>query len=142
MIVNVGNEIGTSFIETLNKVVKETNHKKQIHAEMFMLMPFLVLAKLMHYKKLKEQTMQRKMPPIPLVTNVGVIEPNDINFNNIPIEQSYITGVISNEDYFTMGYSTFKKEMTFSIGFKGGDLQLQKANNFLIALKTELENIK
>ncbi len=141
MIVNVGNEIGSSFVETLNKVVKEINFKKQIHAEMFMLSPFLVLKKLIPYKKLKVQTMQRKMPPIPLVTNLGIIDPNDINFNNISIDYSYITGVISYEDYFTMAYSTFKNEITFSVGFKGGDLKLQKANNFLNDLKSELENI-
>ena len=32
-------------------------------------------------------------------------------------------------------------EITFSIGFKGGNLQLQKANKLLNDLKTELENI-
>ena len=32
-------------------------------------------------------------------------------------------------------------EITISIGFKGGNLQLQKANKLLNDLKTELENI-
>ncbi len=142
MIINVGQNIGSSFVETLNKVVNETNFKKKAHAEMNMLSPFLILSKLIGYVKLKEQMMQRKMPPIPLFTNIGVIDPNDINFNNIPVNYAYITGVVSYGNYFTMGCSTFNNEITFSIGFNGNDLQLQKANNFLQELKTELENIE
>jgi len=109
---------------------------------MNMLSPFLILSKLMGYVKLKEQMMQRKMPPIPLFTNIGKIDPNDINFNNIAVNYAYMTGVVSYGDYFTMGCSTFNNEITFSIGFSGNDLQLQKANNFLHDLKTELENIE
>jgi NRPS condensation-like uncharacterized protein len=142
MIINIGNDIGSSFIETLNKVVKETTYKKKIHAEMFMLSPLLVLSALMPYSKLKEQSMQREMPPIPLVTNIGIIKPNDIDFNNIPVEYSYITGVVSYGDYFCMGYSTFNKEITFSVGFNGSDLHLQKVNSFLKDFITEFENIK
>jgi NRPS condensation-like uncharacterized protein len=141
MIINVGQDIGSSFVETLDKVVKETNFKKRTHAEMNMLSPFLILSRLMGYVKLKEQMMQRKMPPIPLFTNIGKIEPNDINFNDISVNYAYMTGVVSYGNYFTMGCSTFNNEITFSIGFNGNDLQLQKANDFLHDLKTELENV-
>jgi NRPS condensation-like uncharacterized protein len=142
MIVNIGNEIGDSFVETLSKTVKETTYNKSIHAEMNMLAPFLVLSKLMPYQKMKEKIMQRKMPPIPLITNIGEIHPIDINFNNIPVEQSYITGVVSFGNYFSMGYSTFNKEMTFSIGFRGNDVQKDKINTFLRDFKSEIENIR
>jgi len=67
--------------------------------------------------------MQCKLPPIHLVTNIGIIEPNDLKFNNIPVEYAYIKGVISYRDFFSVGYSTFKNEMTFSIGFNGNNLQ-------------------
>jgi hypothetical protein len=40
-----------------------------------------------------------------------------------------------------MGYSSFNKEITFSIGFTGNDLQIQKAKVFLDSFKAELENI-
>jgi NRPS condensation-like uncharacterized protein len=75
------------------------------------------------------------------ITNIGIIESNNINFNNIHVENAYITGVVNYGDYFTMRYSTFNNEKTFSIGFNGNDLQLQKVNNFLNVLKTELGNI-
>lgn len=142
MIINMGNEIGGSFEETLKKVVEETAFKKSTNAEMNMLFPFIVMNKLMPYVKLKEKIMNRKMPPIPLLTNIGIIDPTDINFNNIPVENSYVTGVVSYGNYFTMGYSTFNKEMTFSIGFCGSDLQKQKVNTFLNEFKSELERIK
>jgi len=53
MIINVGYEIGSSFIESLDKVVRGTSFKKEIYAEMNMFSPFLVLSKLMTYDKLK-----------------------------------------------------------------------------------------
>ena len=142
MICNIGIDIGKSFADTLIKVREEMTFKKLMHAEMNMLSPFLVLSRFIPYNKLKEQTMQRKSPPIPLVTNVGIINYPDINFNNIPVEYSYITGAIMHGDYFCMGYSTFNNEITFSVGFTGGDLQMQKVNIFLDRLKTELKNIK
>ncbi|HEX2935909.1 MAG TPA: hypothetical protein VHO72_11190 [Bacteroidales bacterium] len=141
MVVNVGNEIGDTFEETLRKTVKETTFNKSIHAEMNMLTPFLVMGKLMPYAKLKEKMMQRKMPPIPLITNIGVINPDDINFNHIPVEQSFATGVVSYGNYFSMGYSTFNKEMTFSVGFNGNDMQKQKIGAFLSDFKSEIESI-
>ncbi len=141
MVINPGNDIGGSFEETLTKTVKETTCKKDTHAEMNMLAPFLVLNKLMPYPKLKEKTMIRKMPPIPLITNIGVINSNDLHFNDLQIEQSYATGVVSYGNHFSMGYSTFNKEMTFSIGFVGNDMQKQKVNNFLNDFKLEIESV-
>jgi NRPS condensation-like uncharacterized protein len=142
MICNIGTNIGDTFIETLVKVRDEMNYKKQIHAEIFMLAPFLVMSKFTSYDKLKEQSMQRKLPPIPLVTNVGVINPSDINFNGISVEYAFVTGAISYEEYFSMGYSTFNNEPTFSIGFTGDVLQLQKVKIFLDNFKNELEKIQ
>jgi NRPS condensation-like uncharacterized protein len=142
LICNIGWDIGKTFDDTLIKVREEINFKKQMHAEMNMLAPALVLSKFLPYEKLKKQFMNRKMPPIPLVTNVGIINPSDINFDNIPIEHSFITGAISLGDFFCMGYSTFQEEITFSIGFIGGVIQIQKVNDFLTSFKTELENIE
>jgi NRPS condensation-like uncharacterized protein len=97
---------------------------------------------MMTYNKLKEKFMTFKMAPIPLVTNVGIINPSDINFDNIPVEYSYMTGAICYGDYFCLAYSTFQKEITFSIGFSGGVIQNQKVKDFLNNIKTELENIQ
>ena len=141
MICNIGTETGTSFTETLGKVCDEMNRKKRSHSEMNMLAPYLVLSKIIPYPKLKEQMMQRKMPPIPLVTNLGIINPLDIDFGSIPVEYSYVTGVISYKDYFSMAYSTYNKEMSFSVGFTGGEAQVQKVNDFLSRLKAELDGI-
>ena len=141
MIVNAGNEIGSSFTETLHKVAGETCFKKKMHAEMNMLSLLIALSKFMPYTKFKEQIMHTKTAPIPLVTNIGIIKPEEINFNDIPVEYAYVTGVVSHGDYFCMGYSTFNSEMTFSVGFKGNELQLEKVKDFLNDFKTELENI-
>jgi NRPS condensation-like uncharacterized protein len=139
LVCNIGKETGETFKDTLIKVRDEMNIKKQANAEMNMLSAIIVSSKLMPYPKLKGQLMNRKMPPIPLVTNVGIINPSDINFDGIPVDHSYITGAISYGDYFCLGYSTFEKETTFSIGFTGGEIQIQKVMKFLSAFKSELE---
>jgi NRPS condensation-like uncharacterized protein len=142
MVVTIGHEMGEAFEETLRKTVNETAYKKSIHAEMPLLYSFIVAGKLMPYTKLKGKAMQRKMPPVPLLTNIGVIGENEINFNNIPIEDAYLTGIVSFGNYFTMGYSTFNNVMTFSIGFCGNQIQEQKVNQFLADFKSELNTIR
>ena len=142
LICNIGQDIGKTFNDTLIKVREEMNYKKKINAEMNMLSTVIVSSKLMPYPKLKETFMNRKMPPIPLVTNVGIITPTDINFDGMPVEHSYITGAICFGNNFCLGYSTFQKEMTFSIGFTGEELQHQKVKNFMNSFKVELENIQ
>jgi NRPS condensation-like uncharacterized protein len=142
MILSVGQDVGSSFEETLAKVTAEMACKKSIHAEMATLTSYLLSYKLMGYGRVKAQTMQRKMPPIPLFTNIGVIENTDVNFNTISVDDAFVTGVVSYGNYFTMGCSTFNNEMTLSIGFNGNDVQLQKAQAFLHNLKTTLETIK
>ena len=124
------------------KVRDEMNKKKEAHAEMNRISQISILSKFIPYNKLKEQLMNLKMPPIPLVTNIGIINKADINFNNITVEDAYVTGAISFEDYFSMGYSTFQKIITFSIGFLGGEIQEQKVKDFLNAFKVELESIR
>ena len=142
LICNIGSEAGNSFDDTLIKVRDEMNKKKQLHAEMNMITQIYVLSKFINYSKLKEQLMNRKMPPIPLVTNVGIIKNEDINFNNIPVEDAFIAGAISLGNFFCMGYSTFQKVITFSIGYTGGDIQEQKVKVFLNNFKSELESIR
>jgi NRPS condensation-like uncharacterized protein len=123
------------------KVRDEMNKKKEAHAEMNRISQISVLSKFIPYNKLKEQLMNLKMTPIPLVTNIGIINRADINFDNITVEDAFVTGAISFEDYFSMGYSTFQKVITFSIGYWGGEIQENKVKDFLNALKTELESI-
>jgi NRPS condensation-like uncharacterized protein len=138
---NIGRIMGNSINDTLIKVRNEMNKKKAAHAEMNRILQISVLSKFIPYNKLKEQLMNLKMPPVPLVTNVGILDPADINFNGIPVNDAFVTGAISLEDYFSMGYSTYQKVMTFSIGYQGGEIQVQKVRDFLEKFKTELETV-
>ena len=139
---NIGRVMGTDFKDTLMKVMDEMSIKKEAHAEMNRITQIAVLSRIIPYGKLKEKLMNIRMPPIPLVTNIGIIKQADINFNDIPVEDAFVTGAISFEDYFSMGFSTFQNVITFSIGYSGGDEQEQKVKVFLNDLKTELESIR
>ncbi|HZY25377.1 MAG TPA: hypothetical protein VFE71_06085 [Bacteroidales bacterium] len=66
---------------------------------------------------------------------------NEFLTSEIPVENAFITGAISLDDNFCMAYSTFQKEITFSIGYTGGEVQQLKVNEFLQAFKMELESI-
>jgi NRPS condensation-like uncharacterized protein len=142
LICNIGKIEGNTFLETLTRVSEEMNKKKEVHAEMNRLMQILVLCGILPYGKLKEKLMNVKMPPIPLVTNIGVINPEDINFSDTSIEDAYITGAICLNDNFSMALSTFRKTITFSTGYTGGEIQEQKVKEFFGNLKSELENIQ
>ncbi len=138
---NIGRSVGNSFKETLGMVRTEMNKKKAAHAEMNRIMQISVLSAFVPYNTLKEKLMNVKMPPIPLVTNVGIINEADIAFDNILVEDAYMTGAISLQDYFSMAYCTFKNAVTFSIGYSGGEAQVAKVKAFLINFRTELESI-
>jgi NRPS condensation-like uncharacterized protein len=139
---NIGRETGKSFDETLFMVRDQMALKKKLHTEMNLLSPILILSRFMKYNKLKEKFMTFKMAPIPLVTNGGIINVSDINFDNIPVDYSYLTGAICYGDYFCLAYSTFQKEITLSIGFIGGVNQNQKVKDFLNNIKVELDSIR
>ncbi len=139
---NIGRETRKSFDETLFMVRDQMALKKKLHAEMNLLSPILILSRFMKYNKLKEKFMTFKMAPIPLVTNGGIINVSDINFDNIPVDYSYLTGAICYGDYFCLAYSTFQKEITLSIGFIGGVNQNQKVKDFLNNIKVELDSIR
>jgi NRPS condensation-like uncharacterized protein len=141
MVCRLGKDIGNSFDETLIKIRDEMNHKKHTHAEMNMLTSVLFLSKILKYPKLKKMMMERKMPPVPLVTNVGIIDPSCVDFGGIPVENAYIAGAVLYNDNFCMGYSTFNEEITLSIGFTGGELQVQKVKTFLDKLINEFGTI-
>jgi NRPS condensation-like uncharacterized protein len=138
---NIGRVAGTDFKDTVMKVRDEMNKKKELHAEMNRITQIAVLTRIIPYGKLKEKLRNMRMPPIPLVTNIGIIKEADINFSDVPVEDAYVTGAISFEDYFSMGFSTFQNVITFSTGYSGGDVQEQKVKVFLNDLKTELESI-
>jgi hypothetical protein len=55
------------------------------YTEMNRILQISVLSKFIPYNKLKEKLMSLKMPPVQLVTNVGIIDQTDINFNGIPL---------------------------------------------------------
>ena len=139
---NIGKVTGASFKDTVMKVRDEMNKKKEVHAEMNRIIQIVVLSRIIPYGKLKEKLMNMRMPPIPLVTNIGIIKQADINFNDVPVEDAFVTGAISFEDYFSMGFSTFQNVITFSIGYSGGDEQEQKVKVFLGTFKAELESIR
>jgi NRPS condensation-like uncharacterized protein len=141
LICNIGRSSGNSFKETLDLVRNEMNKKKAAHSEMNRIMQISVLSAFIPYNTLKEKLMNVKMPPIPLVTNVGIINEADIAFDNIQVEDAYMTGAISLQNYFSMAYCTFKNAVTFSVGYSGGEAQVTKVKAFLINLKSELESI-
>lgn len=141
VVCNIGSYTGSAFHETLLRVRDEMNRKKADHSEMNRIMQISFLSGLMSYRRLKELLHKVKMPPVPLVTNIGIINPDDCNFNGTIIEDAYITGALCVNDNFCLAYSTFQKEITFSIGFSGGAIQEKKVIDFLNALEAELESI-
>ena len=139
---NIGKVTGPDFKDTVMKVRDEMYSKKEVHAEMNRITQIAVLSRIIPYGKLKDKLISMRMPPIPLVTNIGIIKQADINFNDIPVEDAFVTGSISFEDYFSIGFSTFQNVITFSIGYSGGDEQEQKVKDFLGTFKAELESIR
>lgn len=80
-------------------------------------------------------------PPIAL-TNIGLIDKNQLVFDNVKIKNVYINGAIKYNPYFQVAVTTFNNEPTFSINFYGTEKDKEKVNNFLLTFDDELSKLE
>lgn len=131
IIAKIGSDIGKTFQDTLIKVRDNMIINKRAHSEMITLAPLMFLSKFVPYEKLKTSIFGSNVPAIPVISNCGIVNTKDIDFNNLPIEDAFILGAIPCSDNFCFVISTFQNKLTFSLGCHGENLQKQRINSFL-----------
>ncbi|MBJ8050159.1 condensation protein, partial [Bacillus cereus group sp. N18] len=88
-----------------------------------------------------EQAIQMGMA-LPLLTNLGVIADEPIQFGEIQAEDGYMTSPIMYAPFFSMGASSFNGRLTFTIGYHTPDTSKEKVEKFLDSVVNQLSQIK
>ena len=93
------------------------------------------------YNQQYEQAVQMGMA-LPLLTNLGVIAEEPIQFGQIQAEDGYMASPIMYAPFFSMGASSYNGRLTFTIGYHAPDTSKEKIEKFLDSVANQLSEIK
>lgn len=141
--VNLKNNPEDSFDDMLIKVNKQMKRKKDIHlglGQMFAINNIFRLRYSMVEKltKLYYKRLNKKGKNHPIVTNVGRIDTQKRNFGKVDVQDAYIITPINWAPSFSMGISSYNKQITLSIGFCEDSYEKEAVELFLDLLLKEL----
>jgi NRPS condensation-like uncharacterized protein len=141
--VNLKNDPEQSFDDMLIKINKQMKKKREIHlglGQMFAInnifrLRYSIVERL---TKLYYNRLYKKGKSHPIVTNVGRIDTQKRNFGNINVKDAYIVTPINWAPSFSMGISSYNKQITLSIGFCEDSYEKESVESFLDLLMKEL----
>ncbi|WP_159520624.1 hypothetical protein [Sunxiuqinia indica] len=126
------------FEDIVKEISRQTTIRKQ---KKYSLADFPVIAmlfKVMPYNKLKnvfhkqfDTIKEGKLHAAPSLTNIGVIEETKLNFDGMFPENAYVLGGVNHPALFQIAVSTYKKQMTISIGTYFNDTNKAFATKFI-----------
>lgn len=138
---NIGQEIGTTFDQTIDKVKQAMDREK---SSMSCLKSMTLLEKvfdILPYKAAKK-IVDKSFSNAPIAfTNIGIIDKSRISFGTAEITEAYMTGSIKYAPYFQLAVSTFDKQATLSINLYGTQSDRIKISLFLDSIVQELQSI-
>ncbi len=114
-------EKGETLVQTVNKMRDHMNRLKSnmigvgdIHSMAFIL-NVLPASWYQHLAHFFFQYLYSIIPPT--ITNMGRIDPSQVNFDDCPIDKAYLTASIMYPPIFVSGCSGFDESITLSAGF-------------------------
>lgn len=111
---DIGTDIDLNFDETLLKVKKTMDDGKISFSCLKEPMMLEILFKLLPYEAAKKiETKSFYNPPIAL-TNIGLIDKNQLIFGNAELKDAYINGSIKYNPYFQVAVTTFNNVIFLS----------------------------
>jgi NRPS condensation-like uncharacterized protein len=139
---NIGEELGATFDDTLEKVKSTMNKEKADNSCLKSLSLMETLFDRLPYKTaIKILDKGFTNPPIAF-TNIGVLDKDKLVFETAEIKSAYMTGSIKYVPYFQLALSTFDNEAAFSINLYGTQSDRNQIAAFLDQFILELQNAK
>ncbi len=112
-----------NFVELLNSISSQTKIRKQLKYNIADFPMMALLFKILPYRKVKgifqkafTKIKEGKTDSAPSLTNMGVIKDNLLIFDTVRPVRANILGGINHPNLFQIGISTYKNELTLSIG--------------------------
>ena len=120
--IDINNTIN-DFVPLLKGISSLTKTRKQMKYDLADFPMMAMLFKTLPYNKLKSifhkeftKIKEGKSLAAPSLTNMGIIEPKRISFGNITPEQVYMLGTINHPSLLQIAISTYRQEVTISVG--------------------------
>jgi NRPS condensation-like uncharacterized protein len=138
MLCDIGPDIGASFEDTLKKVKKAMDAEKT-NMEWLNLIMLLeaVFSFLPHRVARKIVLKEYQNPPIAM-SNIGIIDHNQLSFDCLEITGAYVTGSIKYNPFLLLSLSTFNDEVTCSACFHGTQADKEKLSLLLKTIDEEI----
>lgn len=136
---NIGQEIGATFDQTLDKVKQTMDREKSSNAclkSMILLEKFFDMSPYKIAKKIVDKSFSNA--PIAF-TNIGILEKSRLTFGRSKIAEAYMTGSIKYAPYFQLAVSTFDDQATLSVNLYGTQSDRNKISLFLDGIVHELQ---
>lgn len=114
------------------------DEKKHNFSGLYGLVLLGILFKLLPYAKAKELFQDKFINPVIFLTNIGIIDNNRLDFDNLTIVDAFITGSVKYQPYFQLALTSFNDSITFSINLYGSVNDREQIENFFRILDDEL----
>lgn len=138
---NIGNSIGVTFEETLEKVKQCMDKEKSSISCMKSISLLEKVFNLLPYKFAKS-IVNKNFSNAPIAfTNIGILDKSRLYFDGSKISNAYMTGSIKYNPYLQLAISTFDNKPTLSINLYGSQTDQEKISAFLDSLLQELYGI-
>ena len=120
---SIGSEVGGTLAETVQKVRDEMRLKKargvglpplSLAVLNFKCLPFS-LARSQYHRVM--DLMARTGSPLPIVTNMGAIDPERLLFGEVSVQDAFLTAPLVHPPFSVVGASGFSGSLTLSAGF-------------------------
>jgi len=138
---DIGEELGDTFEETLNKVTQCLKKEKDNIYCMKGLYLTEVVKKLVPYRICK-YLLSRGCSPSPFeITNLGIIDKSKVHFGNVEVSSVLLTGSTKYIPSFELSICTFDKILSFCVNFYGTPSDQKIISDILDSFIKELTSV-
>lgn len=148
---DIGEELGDRFETTLEKVRTDMNVKKEAYPGLYGLLRRELRFRFVPYPVVKKRVIsnaaayQSKTDEVttgfgltPSFSNIGVIDPQSLDFGDVAIRDVLFVGPSIFPPGFQLQFSTFKKEISFYVRSCDAGNNMMRIGHFLDAFQNEL----
>jgi NRPS condensation-like uncharacterized protein len=138
---NIGEEIGATLAETIRKVNRAMQAKKNGFPGLHGLATLNLLFTLFPFPVVRRIIKRGYKNPLIGITNIGVIDSGRLRFGDIPVADAFVTGSLKYSPYFQLALSSFGRTLTFCIGQYGFPGDIAVMEKFFGLLEAELRTV-
>lgn len=131
----------SSFLDILNEVSRQIKLQKSNKNCLKPVLMLELIFSLLSFNLMRKVFHKVFTIPVTSFTNLGIIDKNQLDFNDITIEYMYLTGAVKQVPYFQIAVSTYNGVCTISSNLYGTENDKKNINCFLMEMKKELTEL-